>query len=128
MGEESKTPTGILASLRRLVDVSLAIAHNRLELLLVELQEERLQFFELLLLVAVAVVLAAMTLITITVTLVVLCLRAERPDLLIGIMLVYMVVTGVAFWRLRQRLHRWAPFSSTLAELKKDKEWLVKKS
>ena len=128
MDEGSKTPPGIIASLKRLLDLTLAIAHNRLELLLVELQEERLQFFELLVLGAIAVLLAALTLMTITVTLVVLCLRAERTDLLIALLVIYLVVTAVAFWRLRQRLHHWTPFSSTMAELKKDKEWLAKKN
>ena len=99
----------------------LAVAQNRLELLLVEAQEERLQFFETLLLAGTVVVLGAITLGTVLFTLVALCLHAERFDLLGAIILLCLASTGVAFWRLRQRLRTWTPFSATLAELKKDK-------
>ena len=69
-----------------------------------------------------------MTLMVFTVTIVVLCLKHERLDLLVALMLVYLVATVVAVWRLRIRLKGWAPFSATVAELKKDKACLEEKS
>jgi uncharacterized membrane protein YqjE len=128
MDEAGESRTGIFGSLRRLLRLGVAIAHNRLELLLVEMQEERWRFFNALLLVGAALILAALTLMVATITVVVVCLKHNREDLLIGLMLLYLVATVVAFWRLRSRLKNWEPFSATLAELKKDKECLEEKS
>jgi uncharacterized membrane protein YqjE len=119
---------GIFASLRRLLKTVLAIAQNRLELLLVELQEERWRFFDALLLAGAVLILATMPLMVATITMVVVCVEAKRLDLLIALMLLCLAATIVAFWRLRTRLKTWAPFSGTLTELKKDKACLDEKS
>lgn len=119
---------GMFASLRRLLKTVLAIAQNRLELLLVELQQERWRFFDALLLAGAVLILAAITLMLATITLVVVCVEAKRLDLLVVLMLLCLVATIVAFWRLRTRLKNWAPFSGTLTELKKDKACLEEKS
>lgn len=119
---------GMFASLRRLLKAVLAIAQNRFELLLVELQQERWRFFDALLLAGAVLILAAMTLMMATVTLVVVCVQAKRLDLLIVLTLLYLVAAIVAFLRLRTRLKNWAPFSGTLGELKKDKACLGEKN
>jgi len=115
---------GVFASLRRLLQTLLAIGQNRLELLLVEAQEERLHFFEALLLAGTVIMLGAITLGAVIFTLVALCLQAGRFDLLAGLILACLLATIVAFWRLRRRLRTWVPFSATLEELKKDKACL----
>jgi uncharacterized membrane protein YqjE len=119
---------GVFASLRRLLKTVVAIAQNRLELLLVEMQEERWRFFDALLLTGAVLILAAMTLMLVTLTVVVVCLKANRLDLLVALMVLFLAATIVGFWRLRLRLKNWAPFSATLAELKKDKACLDEKS
>ena len=119
---------GIFASLRGLLKTVLAIAQNRLELLLVELQQERWRFFDALLLAGAVLILSAMTLMVATITLVVVCVEAKRLDLLVALMLLCLAATIVAFWRLRTRLKNWAPFSGTLTELKKDKACLDAKN
>jgi uncharacterized membrane protein YqjE len=126
--EAGQSGQGIFASLRRLLKTILAIAQNRLELLLVELQEERWRFFDALLLAGVVLIMAMMTLMVATVAIVVVCMKANRLDLMIALMLLYLVATIVGYWRLRTRLKNWEPFSSTLAELKKDKACLDEKS
>jgi uncharacterized membrane protein YqjE len=126
--EQDTERKGIVASLRRLLATGLAVAQNRLELFLVELQEERWQLFDTLLLLGVVLILAAMTLMVVTVTIVVLCLRHERLDLLAVLILFYLAATIIAAWRLRFRLKGWAPFSATVAELKKDKACLEDKN
>lgn len=128
MNEPGERGKGVFASLRRLLNTGLAIAQNRLKLFLVELQEERWRLFDTLLLLGVVLILAAMTLMVFTVTIVVLCLKHERFDLLIALMVFYLVATGFAAWRLRARLKGWAPFSATVAELKKDKACLEEKN
>ena len=119
---------GIFASLRGLLKTVLAIAQNRLELLLVELQQERWRFFDALLLAGAVLILSAMSLMVATITLVVVCVEAKRLDLLVALMLLCLAATIVAFWRLRKRLKTWAPFSGTLTELKKDKACLDAKN
>jgi uncharacterized membrane protein YqjE len=128
MQGEDESKEGFFASLRRLLKTGFAIAQNRLELFLVEAQEERRRLFDALLLLGVVLILAAMALMVLTVTIVVLCIRADRLDLLVALMLVYLAATIVAVWRLRIRLNGWAPFSATVAELKKDKACLEEKN
>jgi uncharacterized membrane protein YqjE len=128
MAEPGESKQGIFASLRRLLKTVLAIGQNRLELLVVELQEERWRFFNALLLAGVVLILMLMTLMAATATIVFLCVRADRLDLLVALILLYLAATIVSFWRLRIRLKNWVPFSATLAELKKDKACLEEES
>ena len=128
MDEPAEQGHGIVASLRRLLRTALSIAQNRLELLLVELQEERRQFFHALLLAGVVLILALITLMIPTIAITMLCVEAGRLDLLGALVLLYLAATVLSVWRLGVRLKNWAPFSATLAELKKDKACLDEKS
>jgi uncharacterized membrane protein YqjE len=128
MDEPDQTEKGVFASLRRVRQTGFAILHNRVELFLVELEQERWLFFDTLLLLGIVLTLAAMALMVFTITIVVLCLRADRLGPLVVLMLAYLVATGIGAWRLRSRLKGWAPFSGTVAELKKDKACLEEKS
>ncbi len=128
MGEAGESGEGVFASLGRLLKTLLAIAHNRLELLLVELQEERWQLFHALLLAGVVLILALIILMIPTIAITMICVEAGRFDLLGALVLLYLVATVLSVWRLRVRLRNWAPFSATLAELKKDKACLDEKN
>jgi uncharacterized membrane protein YqjE len=128
MAEPGESAPGVFASLRRLLKTVLAIANNRLELFLVEAQEERWRFLNALLLAAVVLILALMTLMAATITIVVVCMEAERLDLVISLVLLYFAATVFSFWRLHTRLKNWMPFSATLAEIKKDKACLDNKN
>jgi uncharacterized membrane protein YqjE len=124
---EDKQP-GLFASLKRLLKTVAAIAENRLELLLVEWQEERLRFFEVLLLAGIVLILVLMTLMVVTLTIVAVCVINHRIGLVVALGLVYLLATIGAYWRLRSRLKGWAPFAGTLAEIKKDKACLEDKN
>ena len=128
MEEPGENTPGVFASLGRLLKTVLAIAQNRLELLLVEAQEERWHFLNALLLAGVVLILALTTLMAATITIVLVCIRADRLDLVVVLVLLYLAGTIFSFWRLRARLQRWTPFAATLAELKKDKACLDEKS
>jgi len=128
MAEPGEIRGGIFASLRRLLKTFFGMIPNRLELLLVELQEWRWQFFDALVLAGLVLILALMTLMVATAAIVVVCLRADRLDLVVWLTAFYLVATLVGFWRLRSRMKRWAPFSATLAELRKDKACWDEKS
>ena len=119
---------GLFASVKRLLKTVAAIAENRLELLLVEWQEERWRLFEALLLAGATLILALMTLMVATVTIVVVCVKNNRLGLVVGLGVVYLLATIGCYWRLRGRLKHWAPFAATLAEIKKDKACLEDKS
>jgi uncharacterized membrane protein YqjE len=128
MADPGENRGGIFASLGRLLKTVLAIAQNRLELLLVEWQEERWRVIHALLLAGVVLILALMSLLVATITVVVLCVKADRLDLLGALILLFFIATALSYWWLRSRLKAWAPFSATLAELKKDKACLDEKS
>ncbi len=127
MAEAGEHPPGLLAAFKGLLKTGVAIAANRFELLLVELQEERLELFQTLLLGGIVLLFAFLTFTLATFIVVVLCLKANRIDLLVALGLFYLIVTLIAFWRLRVRLKKSAPFSGTLAELRKDQACLEEK-
>jgi uncharacterized membrane protein YqjE len=124
MEEPGESTPGVFESLGRLLKTVIVIAHNRLELFLVEVQEERWRFFNALLLAGVVLILALMTLMAATITIVVICVKADRLDLVVALVLVYLAATIFSLWRLHTRLKNWVPFSATLAEIKKDKACL----
>jgi uncharacterized membrane protein YqjE len=121
MEEQGESAPGVVASVQRLFKTVLAIAHNRVELFLVEAQVERWRLFQLLLLLGVVLILSLMTLMAVTITIVIVCMEAERLDLVIAMVLVYLAATIFSFWRLNVHLKQRAPFAGTLAELEKDK-------
>jgi uncharacterized membrane protein YqjE len=124
MEEPGESTRGVFESLGRLLKTVIVIAHNRLELFLVEVQEERWRFFNALLLAGVVLILALMTLMAATITIVVVCVKADRLDLVVALVLVYLAATIFSLWRLHTRMKNWVPFSATLAEIKKDKACL----
>ena len=127
--DESETPRpGLLASLRRLGATLLAILHNRLELLAVELQEERLRLLNALLLAAVVVALGCFTLAAAATALFIVVWNRWGVAGLLGVAALGLLGTLLAYWRLRARLKNWRLLSGTLAELKKDRERLESKS
>jgi uncharacterized membrane protein YqjE len=124
MEEPEEIAPGFFKSLRRLLKTVLAIAINRFELILVEVREERWRFFNALLLAGIVLILALMTLMAATIAIVIVCMEAERLDLVVALVLFYLAATILTYWLLRTRLKHWVPFSATLAELKKDKACL----
>ncbi len=128
MDEPGDSQGGFFASLGRLPKTALAILQNRFELFLVEWQEERWRLIQVFLLGGLALLLVGLALLVATVTVVELCLRENRLGWLGGLTLLYVAAAILVLWRLRARLKNWAPFSATLAELKKDKACLDKKN
>ncbi len=118
----------LLRSLKRLGRTALGIAENRLELLLVELEEERWRVVDALFLVASVTVLALMTLIAGTLAMVMSFPPEQRAVALAAASGVYLLATLAVLLKLRTRLKRWRSFSASLAELKKDRACLDEKS
>jgi uncharacterized membrane protein YqjE len=128
MDENETVCPGLLETLIRLGATVLAILQNRLELLVVELQEERLRLFNALLLTAAIVALGFVTLALAAFALVVVVWKEFGVMGLVALSGLSLVSTLLAYWRLRVRLKNWPFLSHTLAELKKDRIWLESKT
>lgn len=103
------------------------LAQTRLELLLVEMQEERIRVVDALLLLAIGMVCAAMALVLLTFA-VVLIFWEHRVLALVLLTLLYGALATGAFCILRKRLADWNSFAASLNELKKDRECLDKQN
>jgi uncharacterized membrane protein YqjE len=128
MGKAEESKAGLFASLKGLLRTIVAIARNRVELLLVELQEERWRLFEALLLAGMVLVLALTTLMVVTTAIVAFCVINHQIAPVVALGVVCLLATLACYWRLRNRLKIWVPFAATLAEIKKDKSCLDEKS
>jgi uncharacterized membrane protein YqjE len=122
MDDNETVRPGLLEILRRLGTTFLGILQNRLELLVVELQEERHRLFHALLLTAAIVALGLVTLALAAFALVVVVWTEFGVMGLVTLIGLSLVSTLLAYWRLRVRLKNWPLLSGTLAELKRDRE------
>ena|SRR5688572_25754407 len=120
-------PGGLLATGKRILRTLYSLAETRLELFLVELQEERIRLFDALLLVGVCLVCTfmALALLTLTVTVV---FWEHRILVLVSLTLAYGGAAGWSFYRLRRRFERWQSFPATLEQFKKDQACLEKQN
>ena len=125
--EQDDHKPGLLASAKRLLRTFAVTVRNRVELLAVELQEERLRLFDALLLAAAVMVFGLLTLVMLTFTVLLVADEEYRLAVAAAITLVYLLAAVTAFWRLRTLLKNWSAFSATRAELQKDCAWLESK-
>jgi uncharacterized membrane protein YqjE len=125
MSEDSERhASGLVASLHRLLARVAAVAHNRLELLVVELQEERRRVVCVFLMAGALLGLGGMAVVLLTYA-VLLAAGAEHRVLAASVLGVAYLLGAVAMgWGLRVRLRTWPPFAATRNELHKDREWL----
>jgi len=118
---------GLLTSVRKLLDTGLATVQNRAELAAVEFKEEKDHALELMLWATVVFFFAVMTGIVLTAT-IIFAFPEDRRIYVAGVFAVLYLAGGVwAFLGLRTRLNKQpVPFSATVDEIKKDREWLTK--
>ena len=122
MGETTDTEdSGVFASGARVLKTLCELAENRIELFLVELQEERARSFDALLLAVAGGVCALMAMVLVTLTVVVIFWETHRVLVLTGFSIFYAGAAAAAFWAFRSRVHRGAAFSETLEQIKKDR-------
>lgn len=128
MGRTPHAGGGLRAGVARLLGTLRDAVENRVELFLVEWQEERLRLFSALLLALGAALCAMMALIMATLTVVVIFWHTHRVLALVLLTLAYAGAAAAAFAALRSRLRRWQAFSSTLDQLKKDRACFEKQN
>lgn len=127
MDESNPPEGGILHSASRLIRTLRELAGNRIELFLLEVQEERIRLFDALFLLAAGLVCLLMTLIMISVTIVVLFWDSHRL-LVLGLLSAFYAVGAVlSLLQLRSLLLRWQAFSATLDQIKKDTQCFKEK-
>jgi uncharacterized membrane protein YqjE len=129
MSAEDSNPSGTGATVRRIVDSVTALLHNRVQLFAIEWQEERHRAVDLILRLGLVLSAGAITLALTVLTLAVaVWLRWGLPGLLGLSALLLAVTAGLAWWFARWFNRQAPPFASTVAEFRKDREWLNKKS
>jgi uncharacterized membrane protein YqjE len=122
MSEPHAPEGGVVQTIARLIKTLRALAGNRMELFLLEVQEERIRVFDALFLLAAGLVCIMMTLIMVTFTVVIVFWDTHRL-LVLGLLIAGYAVGAVwALSQLRLLLRRWQAFSATLDQIRKDSE------
>ncbi|MEO7413519.1 MAG: phage holin family protein [Opitutaceae bacterium] len=113
---------GLLGSVRALVDNLLRSVHDRIELISVELQEEKQRLIQLFVWISVAIFTGMMALAFASFTLVYLFWESARLIALGGLTLLYTGAAVASVLALRKQIARQSkPFAGTLQELRNDR-------
>jgi uncharacterized membrane protein YqjE len=119
---------GLLQSLRNLAATLVGVLQTRLELLVTEVEEERVRLGRLLALAAVAIFFLSLSVLTLTLFVIVLFWDTYRLPVIGGLAVVYLVIGGTAAFAARRQVSaKPRLFSASLAELIKDRERLTPK-
>jgi uncharacterized membrane protein YqjE len=111
---------------KRIAQRVAVIVENRLQLLMIEAQEERERVLLAILLALCTAVFSLLAGVTLTV-LIVVVLWAHSPILaLLALAALYIVVAGIFYMRLTRLQRDWQTLPATLEQLKKDRECLEK--
>jgi uncharacterized membrane protein YqjE len=116
-------PSGLLGSLRGFADGLLGSVHDRVDLISIELQEEKHRLIQILFWVGAIVVMGLLTIVFVSFALVILLWDTARMAAvggLAGLYLAALVGAIVGFKRYLARQPR--PFAATLSELQEDRE------
>jgi len=125
MAESTASFQQVAATAKQVVRQLLTIGENRLDLLAVEMQEERERLLHSLLLALGTVAFGLLAALTLTAAVVVL-LWAWPVAVLLTLTCLYGAAGTCLWWRLARLLHGWQTLSATLDQLRKDRVCLGK--
>jgi uncharacterized membrane protein YqjE len=111
----------LLETSKRLARRLCTIGENRIELFMVELQEERERLFRAILLALGAAVFGLLAAITLTAGVVVLFWHCSPLAVLLSLTVLYAAAAALLYWRLNSLLLNWRSLSATLDQLQKDR-------
>jgi uncharacterized membrane protein YqjE len=115
--------SGLLGSLRGLADGLLGSAHDRLELVAIELHEEKYRLIQIVIWISAIVLLALLTLVFVSFALVVVLWETARVAAVCSLAGVYLAALVGLIFAFRRFLDKQPkPFAGTLAELRNDRE------
>jgi uncharacterized membrane protein YqjE len=100
------------------------IGENRLELLMVEVQEERARLLHAILLALGVAAFGFLAILALNIAIVVLLWNFSPVAVLLLLTGLYAVAAGGLYWRLTTLLRDWKVLSATLQQLRKDRECL----
>jgi uncharacterized membrane protein YqjE len=121
---ETSTPAspGFLSSIRDLADSLLSTVHDRIELVSVELQEEKYRLIQVFIWISAAIFTGMMAITFASITIVYLFWESARLAALGGLTALYTVaVVGIVVGFRRHIAREPKPFSGTLQEIKLDR-------
>jgi uncharacterized membrane protein YqjE len=114
--------SGLLGAVRSLVDNLLGTVHDRIELISLELQEEKQRLIQIFVWISIAIFTGMMALAFASFTLVFLFWESARLVALGGLTLLYTGAAVAAIAMLRKQIARQSkPFAASLQELKNDR-------
>lgn len=120
----SDSLSALIDGARRILDGGLGAVQRRAELLALEVREQKLRVFQLLVAAAALGALAAVTLALLTVTLAVAFWDTARVEVLGGLSALYLGATLLLYRKMSRALREEKPFGGTLDQLRKDRECL----
>ncbi|HWD20883.1 MAG TPA: phage holin family protein [Verrucomicrobiae bacterium] len=123
MTDSSGSPSGLMNSLRRLLETFVAILESRVELAGVEWREERARAIVIVIL-ALALAFAGAMFAVILTTLLLVLFWSHAIWALSSFALFY-ALAGLATWRVMQSFLKKPFFAETISQLKKDRAWLI---
>lgn len=124
--EQDDSPKGLTGPIKRILQSAAGFLNTKIELISIELQEEKRRLLEILILASFAILFAILALIVVSFTIVAFYWDSpHRLSILVGMSVLYVVVSGMLFLRLQKKAHLATKiFQATSDELKKDSEWL----
>ena len=129
MDDHASAPSGFIRNLTGLGDTLLGALQERIELISVEVQEEKYRLVRLIIWIAAAVFAGVMTLSFATLTLVYLFWDGSRLAALAGATGIYAIVLiGVIVALRRQFAHQPRPFEATLGTITEDRACIRRQS
>ena len=126
MAEPNQQSPGITTLVGRLARTGLGALENRLELFAVEWQEERLRLTELAIWGMALLFLANLGVLLLTATILFLVREDFRLYVAGGFTVIYLAGAVVAWFGLKSLLKH-EPFTESIDQVKKDREWLQPK-
>lgn len=129
MDTDAPSPSGLLGSLRGFADGIIGSVHDRLELLTVELHEEKHRLVQILIWVSALVSLAFLVVVFASVAVLVLFWETARVAVALSLVGVYAAGLVAVILTFKKYLARQPkPFAATLAELKNDRACIREES
>ncbi|MDF3059812.1 MAG: hypothetical protein K0R17_4027 [Rariglobus sp.] len=128
MDDRPPPSPGFIASIAGLGENLIKTLQERVELVSIELQEEKYRMIQILIWIGAAVFAGGMTLSFATLTIVYLFWETARLAVLTGFTVFYGAVLVWVILTLRRTLTHPKPFEATIENLSEDREWLRKQT
>jgi uncharacterized membrane protein YqjE len=120
---ETPSPSGLLGSLRGFADGLIGSVHDRVELLSIEVHEEKHRLIQIILWIAGVILSGMLAIIFAGLALIFLFWDTHRVEAACGLAALYAIAFGVVVVAFRRHLERQPrPFAGTLNELQRDRE------